>query len=380
MNYRGGVLGFLNAGCPESPGNMGFLDQNLALKWIKNNIRNFGGDPSRITLFGTSSGGISVHAHVLSPMSRGLFRRAIPMSGVVNSPDLTESASDSLSKGDAVADIVGCRSANKTLASHPEEVIACLRTRSADELVAASFQAVPEKHIPFLPTYPTAFLPVEPSVAVRSGMFDRSVDLLTGVTSDESSVMFVWKQPRPEILADQLDNVDRETLISALYEALSFWLKDVPPSLLENNEAESKTEIRRKFVDYLADRLFVCPMHTAAAAHASRGATVYTYVFAHWPAKRAPLTWTGVGHGTDLPYIFGLPLLDRDQVNFNDEDVEVTKRHLRMIGAFAGLPVHPGVSAWPKYTARRPISMLLESNGTTNINGFHLDHCAISRC
>lgn len=380
MNFRGGIFGFLNANSTESPGNMAFLDQNLALKWIKSNIAQFGGHPSQITLFGTSSGGVSVHAHVLSPMSRGLFQRAIAMSGVANAPDLTETVHESMAKGDAVAAIVGCRSGNKTIASHPDEVIGCLRTRSVDQLVLASFQAVPSKHIPFLPTYHDAFLPVKPCVAVRSGSFDQSIDLLTGVTSDEAAVMLAWKEPRPEILTPNLDGVDKETLKNALYEALSLWLKDVPSSLMEDGSdgETSKVEIRRKFIDYLGNRLFVCPMHFAAAGHAACGANVYTYVFAHWPAKRAPLSWAGVGHATDLPYIFGLPLLDRERVNFNAEDVAATKRELRVIGSFAGSPAYPaGVFAWPKYTASSPISMLLKNHNATIINGFGLDHCPV---
>ncbi|XP_077494885.1 acetylcholinesterase-like [Amblyomma americanum] len=377
INYRVGVLGFLNAESPESPGNMGFLDQNLALKWIKKNIERFGGDPSSITLFGESAGAMSAHAHMLSPMSRGLFRRAIAMSGVINSPEFTETPHESVAKGDTLAAIVGCRPDNKTLVSHPDEVIGCLRTRSADELVAAAFRAVPGKFMPFLPTYHDAFLPEEPSAAIRSGSFDTGVELLTGVTSDEGVTFFYGLQPESEILAEHLDHFDREALISALHKTVSSWAKGVAPPLLNDDEAEitSKAAIRRKYVDYLGDRLFVCPMHTAAAAHASRGGTVYTYVFDHWPTKRAPLTWAGVGHGFDLPYIFGLPLLDRERVDFSDEDVGDSEKHLIMMGAFAGLPVQPGVSAWPKYTANSPISMLLKNDNYTNIVGFRSEHC-----
>ncbi|KAK8789150.1 hypothetical protein V5799_021074 [Amblyomma americanum] len=377
INYRLGVLGFLHADSPESPGNMGFLDQNLALNWIKNNIEHFGGDPSSITLFGESAGAASGHAHMLSPMSRGLFRRAIAMSGTINAPDFTETPHESVAKGDALAAIVGCRPDNKTLVSHPDEVIACLRTRSADELVAAAFRAVPGKELPFLPTYHNAFLPEEPSVTIRSGSFDTGVELLTGVTSDEGVTFFYVLQPKPEILAEHLDHVDRETLISALHKTVSSWTKGVTPPLLKDDEAEntSKAAIRRKYVDYLSDRLFVCPMHSAAAAHASRGGTVYTYVFDHWTTKRAPLSWAGVGHGIDVPYIFGLPLLDRERVHFSDEDVAASGKYLTMISTFAGLPVQPGVSAWPKYTASSPISMLLKNDNYTNIVGFRSDHC-----
>ena len=56
---------------------MGFLDQQLALRWVRDNIRDYGGDPERVTLFGESAGGISVMAHIASPYSKGLFHQAI---------------------------------------------------------------------------------------------------------------------------------------------------------------------------------------------------------------------------------------------------------------------------------------------------------------
>ncbi|XP_055310975.1 juvenile hormone esterase-like [Sitodiplosis mosellana] len=84
INYRLGLLGFLSLDSPEISGNMGLKDQQLALKWIHSNIGRFGGDNKRITVFGESAGGASVHLHVLSAESRKYFRNAIIMSGVVD--------------------------------------------------------------------------------------------------------------------------------------------------------------------------------------------------------------------------------------------------------------------------------------------------------
>ncbi|XP_026319327.1 juvenile hormone esterase-like [Hyposmocoma kahamanoa] len=82
INYRFEVLGFLCLDIEDVPGNAGLKDQVTALKWVQKNIAQFGGDPKNVTVFGESAGGASTALHVLSPMSKGLFKRAISMSGV----------------------------------------------------------------------------------------------------------------------------------------------------------------------------------------------------------------------------------------------------------------------------------------------------------
>ncbi|KAJ8729662.1 hypothetical protein PYW08_001243 [Mythimna loreyi] len=81
VNYRLDAHGFLCLGIKEAPGNAGMKDQVAALKWVQRNIRAFGGDPDNVTLFGESAGGASVSYHLLSPMSKGLFHKAIIQSG-----------------------------------------------------------------------------------------------------------------------------------------------------------------------------------------------------------------------------------------------------------------------------------------------------------
>lgn len=86
LNYRLNSFGFLNTQDGVVTGNMGMKDQVMALKWVQENIKYFNGDPTRVTISGTSAGGASVHLHTMSPMSQGLFHRAISFSGTALSP------------------------------------------------------------------------------------------------------------------------------------------------------------------------------------------------------------------------------------------------------------------------------------------------------
>lgn len=86
MQYRVASIGFLYLGTPDAPGNAGLFDQNLALRWVRDNIHHFGGDPKQVTLFGESAGAVSVSLHLLSALSRDLFQRAILESGAANAP------------------------------------------------------------------------------------------------------------------------------------------------------------------------------------------------------------------------------------------------------------------------------------------------------
>ncbi|XP_031623232.1 esterase B1-like [Contarinia nasturtii] len=88
FNYRVGPFGFLSLNLPEYSGNMGMKDQVLALKWVYENIAQFGGDKNQITLFGHSAGAASVQLHMVSPQSKHLFQRAILMSGSALNPFL----------------------------------------------------------------------------------------------------------------------------------------------------------------------------------------------------------------------------------------------------------------------------------------------------
>ncbi|KAL1481914.1 hypothetical protein MTO96_015230 [Rhipicephalus appendiculatus] len=99
FDYRPSIFGFLDTGTPEGPGNLALWDQRLVLEWVRRNIAVFGGDPETVTLSGFSSGSMMVHAHVLSPLSSGLFKRVFLMSGTLCTDTTSDSVTESIVKG-----------------------------------------------------------------------------------------------------------------------------------------------------------------------------------------------------------------------------------------------------------------------------------------
>ena len=86
LDYRLGSFGYLSTGDENSPGNFGLKDQVRALKWIRKNIRSFGGNPNSVTLVGRSASAYNINMHMMSPLSKGLFHRAVLRSGTALTP------------------------------------------------------------------------------------------------------------------------------------------------------------------------------------------------------------------------------------------------------------------------------------------------------
>ena len=115
INYRLGPFGFLSMGTDSVPGNAGFRDQVMAMKWVQQNIADFGGDPDSVTIFGESAGALSTSAHLLSPMSEGLFHRAILQSGDALSGWMGLTQTHAIQYGNMLSNAVGCDSAIQQL-------------------------------------------------------------------------------------------------------------------------------------------------------------------------------------------------------------------------------------------------------------------------
>jgi len=109
IGYRVGALGFLCLDHPSAPCNAGLHDQLAGLRWVQRNVGAFGGDPNNVTLFGESAGSVSVSLHLLSPLSKELFHRAILQSGSANMPWATTSMEEGKLRSEELAiTYLGC--------------------------------------------------------------------------------------------------------------------------------------------------------------------------------------------------------------------------------------------------------------------------------
>ncbi len=189
INYRMGPFGFVHLAGPtrgaiDASGNEGLLDQIAALKWVRDNIERFGGDPDNVTIFGESAGGMSVMALMAMPQAAGLFHKAIAQSGPGHNFLTPQQASDWLAMPML-----------QRLGNDPEDADA-LRRATADELMAAlpGFSANISAADPQMrnrwarPVVEGDVLPDWPENALRNGSAS-GVPLMAGVTRDEIAVL-----------------------------------------------------------------------------------------------------------------------------------------------------------------------------------------------
>ncbi|XP_068202509.1 venom carboxylesterase-6-like [Palaemon carinicauda] len=183
IQYRLGVLGFLSTGDSIIPGNFGMKDQSLALRWVQENIQDFGGDPGQVTIFGQSAGGASVHFHLLSPYSEGLFQRAIPMSGTALAPWAIRDNPRDISK--KIEKLLDCSGDGESLDSNG--LLECLREASVEDITLKAFSLQIWEHLPFplVPCIDGDYLPDHPAQLLKSGRFHK-VDIMTGITANEN--------------------------------------------------------------------------------------------------------------------------------------------------------------------------------------------------
>ncbi|XP_075749156.1 acetylcholinesterase-1-like [Rhipicephalus microplus] len=117
---------FFDTNNKQAPRNVGLWDQLMVMKWVKRNVKAFGGDPKLVVFFGESSGSMAIHLHLMSPFGAGLFHRSFFMSGTKSTDADVDSVGKNILTGNAVTKVLGCTNPSQNLATNLDEVLQCL--------------------------------------------------------------------------------------------------------------------------------------------------------------------------------------------------------------------------------------------------------------
>lgn len=325
FNYRLGRFGFfahpaLAADHPNEPqGNFGFMDQVAALTWVRDNIAAFGGDPSRVTLFGESAGGGSVLQLMLNPDARGLFQRAIVQSGGGRDrwPSLDEAA--------AVGRAFGDRNDAATAEA--------LRALPADSLRGRLDILSPEKDTYSGPMIDGRLVMTSPVQGFASGL-QAPVPLLIGATDNELVTVPAFLRGR---LAD-------ETLTGARLQRNA-----LEPIYGDDLNARAATDLT-----------FVEPARRLAGLADEAGQSVWLYSFGYVAeAKRSE--WAGAPHASELGYVF-----DTLNVVSGVHGPADQAAADRMADVWAGF-ARGEAPSWPAYDLRTDRLGLFDGRGVTAV-------------
>ena len=340
MNYRLGIFGFLaNSALGPHSGDYGLQDQQAALRWVKRNIRAFGGDPRNVTIFGESAGGSSVCDQIASPTAKGLFEKAFSVSGeystLFGSPDQLLNYQDckSAPPSQPQAESVGATYAAAVGCATASNVASCLRSVPATLALQAAGGGFTEGgNGTIAPTLNGTTLPKSLRQALITGAVNR-VPVIAGTDRDEN---LVGTASSPS---------DYQQLVYSQYGTNA-------PSVLQLYPLERFYSPFVAFRTVAADSDTVCPAIRTDQALA-RWMPVYGYEIDYGDAPTASFLTPGQPNGSyhvAAWFVFPTPGLDPNQLVLQQQEVAALTTL-----AGTGNPTAPNTPTWPSFNTSHEV-------------------------
>jgi len=326
FNYRLGPLGFLSTTDKAAGGNQGVLDQIMVLKWVKENIAKFGGDPNKVTIFGEDSGAASVTLLAMSPLAKDLFHGAIALSGNALCDQYLQN--DPAEASRELATRLECGTETG------EDIINCLKRKTQQEIITASQEMFMFWSFPrwFAPSVDGLVLPDTPENLLVQGKFSK-VPFIVGQTKDEGA--FFYRLTLNAFNNGQYDDnfVDNKLprilpVISDYNSKLYPITRQVRKRYFVNVDMENEEEFRPKYVEFLTDLMYSRCTDKFAKILANHSVPTYEYSFEYRGQYsivnlQGEQVDMGVAHGDDLQYIFNG--IWGDELQMSPSDTKFTR-------------------------------------------------------
>jgi len=354
INYRLGPWGFLDLAAVGGSGldgavNVGLLDQVAALRWVKDNIEAFGGDPERVTVIGQASGATCVGALLAMPAAAGLFHRAVMQSGAA---DRVQSRWRSRAVVVRMLNTLGVD--YRELARLQDLPVDAVRAAAATLLRDADDAELEGE--PFLPVVDGTVLPGHPLAGLVAGA-SSAVPLLISTCQQEANLYLA---------------ISPEGFIKGKELRARAWFGDVAWERLIQAYQKGAATSDRARADLLTDLLFGLPAVRTAEAHHRGGGRTWVMRFDHTPGQ-VPFDQLGPCHGSDLPFTW-LDFTGPPEAAFPglsttaDRIVAETLQDVILTFARTGDPGTAALPAWPSYQPGRRAVMALKSRSALELD------------
>lgn len=330
LNYRLGIFGFFSTEDQLAPGNWGLKDQVLALKWVKDNIQHFGGDPNRITIFGESAGGASVSYLLQIPKAQGLFTNAIMQSGTSETlwalSNRARSAAFQVGRGLGIITLL-----SRTLVDRLRNIDAYRVQAEAGGAFSSIYILNPLRGLIFAPVIevdnPNAVFTQKSDDYFRSGGYPSRVPTIIGYTSNEGGHADGMAAAFSTylLLFDVISNTLTPYSLTSTSQLRNLAANDIRLFFFGVNSIRSQFDQVVKFIN--TDQFNRGSRRVAE--NVAKFAPTYFYVFGY-EGQVINSTYPGVGHAEDLAYMFRF-----DSLVYSAKDIEVRSKLIRMWTNFA---------------------------------------------